>query len=247
MKRIIYFLFAATTILSSCSKKDNLPAPGEKKLVKQWLDIGNNTIYEYDAKGQVTKMTSGDQEVTFEYSANSLRQKMRILSINLLTADITWTLNAKGLATSGAGTFNEPGQPAANITFTFTYNDDGYLVKHHATFGNVSSAAEYYYTGGDIIELKRFYNNNFSGKTKYYYPGKIANKIKIGVGDQQGVPGIKAFGKVNAHLVEKLEDIDKTGAVFNTLNYQYTLDGQGFPVQKNISGNSTNIEFYQYN
>lgn len=248
MKRIIYLLLAVTIVFASCSKKDNLPATKEKKLVKLTQDIGNNTVFTYDESGRVVKMTTGDVAYLYEYSGNTIREKIHQLSIDETISNILWTLNAKGQAISGAGVYWVQSPQPVNMNITNTFDDSGRLLAMTVVGNNnTSSSFEYYYSGDDIIEAKRFINNTFDGKTKFYYPGKISDKIKLGVAEQQLVPGLIAFGKTNEHLVEKIEHINKNGVLTGTFNYQYIIDADGYPAQKNVSGSSTNIEFYHYN
>jgi YD repeat-containing protein len=247
MKHIIYSLLASVILLSSCSKKDSLPADNGKRLVKTTLDIGNNTEYAYDEKGRVIKMLSGDQEVTYAYNGNTILEKQKFVSLGVIYTEITWTLNGKGQAVSGTGSYTMPGQQQQNITVTGAFDDAGYLIRIDIAIGNNTGINEYLYSNGDMVEIKRFNNNSFSGKTKFYYPGQVANKIGMGTGEFQFMPGATTFGKPGAHLPEKVEDINSSGAVIHTLNYTYTLDAQGYPAQKKITGSSNNTQFYYYN
>lgn len=247
MKRIL-FLLAVIATVASCSKKDSMPAPNEKRLIKTTLDIGNNTDYTYDEKGRVIKMVSGDQEVTYAYNGSTIVEKHKLISLNAVYTDITWTLNGKGQAVSGTGTYSIPGQQQQqNVAITGTFDDAGYLIRIDMTIGNNTGFNEYLYSNGNMVEIKRFNNNNFSGKTKFYYPGHVVNKINMGTGEFQFIPGLTAFGKPGTHLPEKLEDLNSSGTVTNTHNYVYTLDAEGYPTQKKITGSSSNIQFYHYN
>lgn len=254
MKRIMYSLLATTILFASCSKKDNLPSSvNQKRVVKVTQDLGDNTDFTYDSKGRVIKATSGDQEFTYAYNGSTIVEKQRIMSINHTMADITWTLNGKGQAVSGTGSYfipagpgQQPQQKSFNITNTF--DAAGYRTRMDVTLDNKSGFYEYYYSNGDMVEIKRFEANSFSGKTKFYYPGQVANKINTGTGEYQFIPGLTFHGKVNAHLVEKSEDINTSGAITNTSNHQYTLDAQGYPTQDKINSNFSNtILFYHYN
>jgi hypothetical protein len=116
------------------------------------------------------------------------------------------------------------------------------------TLDGNSGFHEYFYSNGDLVEIKRFETNTFSGKTKFYYTNQIPNKINTSTSEYQFVPGLTFHGKVNAHLFEKSEDINTSGVITNTSNHQYTLDAQGYPTQDKFTSNFSNTTLlYHYN
>jgi YD repeat-containing protein len=247
MKRIIYFLLAATIVFASCNKKDSMPAAKERHLVKTTMDFGDNTDFTYDGNGRVIRTVAGDHEITYTYTGNTIVEKQKIVSMGVVIADITWTLNSKGQAVTGSGIYTLPGQQSMNVTVTSSFDDAGFITRTDVALGNNTTFNEYIYSNGDMVEIKRFTNNSFSGKTKFYYPGQVVNKVKIGTGEYQFIPGLVAFGKAGAHLPEKEEAISSSGTVISTRNYEYTLDVDGYPVQNKITGSASNILFYHYN
>lgn len=244
MKRIIYSLLAAFILLSSCSKKDSMPAKNEKRLVKTSMDFGNNTDFTYDGNGRLVKAISGDQEITFTYSGNTILERRRVISQDKTIIEVTWTLNGKGLAISGEGSFWAPIQQSAS--FINTFNAEGQLTRTDIKVGADMGYMEYFYSEGNLSEVKTFDNNNFARKTKYYYPTKLINKTKTGAGESQMFPGLSFFGKYDQHLVEKREDYDQSGTLTSTTAFQYLLDADGYPTQRKVAGNN-NTFYYHYN
>jgi hypothetical protein len=249
MKKL-FSILAVLAILTSCSKsKDDVPGIPSKQLVQVKMDFGDNTDYSYDSKGRVIKVMSGDQEVTTEYGNNTVTQTTRQVSLNFTSSKITYNLDAKGRATNGTGFIQlDPALPKHDMQITETYDAAGYLTRIDiATNSGASSFYEYYWQGGNISEIKTFFNNQFDGKTKYYYPTQVANKINSSIGDAQYFIGAAFTGKLNLHLPEKTENYSKTGTLTSTVNHQYELDSEGYPVKRTVTGSGgNNIHYFIY-
>jgi hypothetical protein len=247
MKRIS-FLLLVVIMAASCSKKDSAPIKPGKQLVKTSLDFGNNTEYNYDGQGCISKLVSGDQEVFYTYGSNSITEKTRVVSLNYTQSEITYALNNKGLAVSATGFYQPtPNTAIATVAVANTFDADGRLSVEKVTIDGVTSTTEFYYADGDMIEAKYFYSNIFSGKTRFFYPSKLINKTSLGGTDRQYTPGATYFGPINKHLVEKVESVDKNGVVTSAFTSVYTLDADGYPAKRILTGNTVNTMSYFYN
>jgi hypothetical protein len=249
MKKL-FSLLAIVSILASCSKsKEDVSGTPSKKLAQIKMDFGDNTDYTYDEKGRVIKLQIGDLELTTEYGNNFIVQTSRQVSLNFINSKVTHNLDAKGRAINGTGFIQlDPALPKQDIQISETYDAAGYLTRIDVTTNNgASSFYEYYWQDGNVSEIKTFFNNQFDSKSKYYYPNKIPNKINSGLGDAQFLVGAAVTGKLNPNLPEKIENYGKTGTLNSTINHLYELDGEGFPVKRNVTGSGgNNIHYFIY-
>lgn len=249
MKKL-FSILAVVTIMASCSKsKEDVPGIPSKQLAQIKMDFGNNTDYTYDGKGRIVKVVSGDIEITTEYGSNTVTQTTRQVSLNFTGSKITHNLDAKGRAINGTGTIQlDPNLPVHNMQLTETYDAAGFLTRIDVSIENgQNSFYEYYWLDGNVTEIKTFYNNQFDGKSKFYYPTKVPNKINTSIGDAQFFIGAAFAGKLNSYLPEKTEQYSKTGTLTSTVNHQYEIDSEGFPVKRTVTGSGgSNIHYFIY-
>ncbi|HLP95913.1 MAG TPA: DUF4595 domain-containing protein [Saprospiraceae bacterium] len=224
MKNITIFGLSLLVLLSAC-KKDDPVIETSKKLVKMTNanKASDFIAIEYDAQGRVTKSADESDEVTITYNGNEVKIKEWRTTENREVFSFTGKLNEKGYVTQGIAVSQYNQSSVTGQTFTFEYNNDGYMTKKTRTDSNGDVYVyEYTYSKGNMTAYKVYRNGVFDWGGTWEYSDTPADKSNLNW-EQFNGPN-KFTGKTNKLLPSKY-----TGSTGWYVNFSYTLDNQGYP------------------
>ena len=234
MKKIIVTLFAASALFAACNK--DYPVPNADGPFISSIEISGRTenaySFEYDAKGQLTKVLEYsledeekplEQYYTYEYSKGKIEQKLCSVG-GEVKSTLTHTLNSKGyIVKTSDGTKD----------IEFSYDSEGHLVKS----GNTS----FTWSGGDIV-------SNSDGAV--YTPSEVMNPGFWPVteaGTDNWLYLVGRYGKFSKHLPAEINNESAKELVL----CEYEMEGGSLVrVEKSVTitaGNTPSITGFNYN
>lgn len=199
-----------------------------------------------DAKGRVYAMKSSDKNVTFEYREESTRsiEKGPDVIMTIIGSDekqvCNLFLNKKGFVQYCTETQYNRGYQPDEDTWSFTYNNDGQLIKMVRSEGFKTTTMKYH--EGNIVETLEVSNEDNSHKnlsTIFYTSDKVTTPIVnkgcimlfdttlgIDMDEMEYAYYAGLLGKAIKNLPVKC--VDDEG---NVENYSWKLNSTGYPTQ----------------
>jgi YD repeat-containing protein len=234
MKKATIFSLSLLLLLNACKKddgNDDTLAAAPKKLVKMSYEnnVSAPSTIEYDAQGRVVRFDDGEDVTTFTYNGNEVKIKEFRTSENREVFSFTGQLNAKGYLVQGTAISQYNQSSVEGQTFTFEYDNNGYMTKKTRTGsgGNVY-VYEYTYSKGNMIGFKVYLNGVFSYGGNWEYADNKADKSKL---NWEQFNGPNTFtGKTNQLLPTKY-----TASSGWFVNMSYMVDNQGYATTNTLT------------
>ena len=260
MEKNLITMFFATIVLSaamtfsSCSKDGDESQGGASTSSINPLSVFTGGLPKgldgiqilTDAKGRVYAMKSSDENVTFEYREESTRSigKGPDVIMTIIRSDeklvCNLFLNKKGFVQYCTETQYHRGDQPDEDTWSFTYNNDGQLIKMVRSEGFETTTMKYH--EGNIVETLVVSNEDNSHKnlsTIFYTSDKVTTPIVnkgcimlfdttlgIDMDEMEYAYYAGLLGKAIKNLPVKC--VDDKG---NVENYSWKLNSTGYPTQ----------------
>ncbi len=242
-------LLTATTFFASC-KKDNSPAPSankSKKLVRLDDDSqpGNPVNFTYDAQGRLINTEDSADKTTLTYNGSTVNFVDFLKTENRNYRVGTFTLNGNGQAATY--NYTQYDTPISSFTrnYTFEYDVNGHLIKTLTQFsGGSTTETDLDYTNENYTSITYKTNGLMNCTWKYTYS---SDEDRTGLFLPFPVYANTIGGKLNKNLVVKSEQYNPSNIKTFEIQYENTLDADGYLVKQVMHYITTNKTFsYTY-
>ncbi len=237
MKKIIFILLAATTVVSCKKNNDNTvpvnPVSLENK-VKQVISGGTRT-YSYDASGRlVQKLYADGGKSQFEYPAGKVIEK-EYKTDGSLKEIYTYDLDANGLVGKETWSSNPSYQELR------VYNNDKQQIKATTTYNGVISTADYFFSNGNCDSVRFSAPSGWQSTVKRTYYTDKPNVLDY------DATGQTWLGHKSKNLIKTEQYFFSNGSFNPAVMYTYEFDAKGRIVKEtNEYNGDIDIVYYKY-
>ncbi|MBD5200580.1 MAG: DUF4595 domain-containing protein [Bacteroidales bacterium] len=250
---------AASIALASCSDDNDSPKPDpenpETPVVSATPSAANvftaglpavidGASYTFNDKGQVTKITDGDEVINIEYGSFTRAEyqaKVTYMWEGEIESEMYLQFNEKGFITYALQVYPEEGME--DDTWTIGYDSDDRMVSLKRSEGTEDYIITY--VDGDITNVKRYDSDDNS---RYEYSisytsdtqtTPVANKGNVmlfdeslGIDIDEMAPLYYAglLGNGTRHLPMMMTEVEEEGSSY-IYTYFWTLNASGFPTK----------------
>ncbi|WP_128543704.1 DUF4595 domain-containing protein [Larkinella soli] len=224
---------------------------------KHTLVKHGNTSLIYNPDGTLQKVTTGNRVTTYSYGPGKI--SFLTTENGKKTDDGNFYLDANGRCLqSDANTYYvQDGINFIQINpLKYEYDGSGRLSKRYSTIYQQQRIEFFYDANGDLAETKEYgFSNTLIQRNTYFYATErgaalISDRHSLNpVGIRDMDPYLRVFGKRSKHLVHRLKIEQPVYDGVNTDHrYKYTLDGDGFVIQRNktVTANGLLLESVPY-
>lgn len=243
-----FVLFALLLSFLAC-KKDETTAPTDivpaTASGKKWMGFTyENNQYAplsiaYDAQGRVSQVDEGEDVATIKYKGAAVTINEWRKAENREVFSFTGSLNAQGLLVEGSGKSEYNKGSVRAITYTFEYNNEGYMTRKVQSYDNPLAVYEYIYgyTDGNLTSFKVNTNGSYEYGGEWEYDLTRPNKFNIN--DSHFSPGNTFTGKSSKHMAVKYTG-KRPGTQDWFSTHQYEYDKEGYPISNATSVSNGN-------
>ena len=244
MKRLSLPVFIVF-LFSGCKKNDNIEEKKGKCLLEKAIvsfsnDPGWTASFEYDENDRLKTLIDGPSILSYAYFKDSV-----VITTNA-NSRTTYFLNSQGLAMTGKTTL-PTSQDESQLDHTFTYNAEGYLIRHRQILsrlylGNVirdTTIEEFTIVNGNVVNAKSI-TPGVTSENEYEYSMAKMNANNPFLNEFPSSHG-DFLGKAPVNLVvkEKVKD----GATVADISYVYDAKGN---IKTKTAANSYVTEYIEF-
>jgi YD repeat-containing protein len=233
MKSVLIGAVALMAILFSSCNKEISPVPTtglHKKLVKTAYSgyYKDTTTYEYDQLGRLKNVNAWEDHYSFTYNGTNIQVKDFRPKENRTVYNGAGVLDASGRikSISGDAAFAID-HPYSNTT-TFLYDAQGFLQKRTDARNNgMTYTYIYTWANGDIVKVDCLENGTllFYNVFEYFTTADLRGIDVWKFGSET----TDLAGNNSRHLLKKTSSYSGTNVFGSSMEYTYTIDGQGYP------------------